>query len=359
MPKRRTSLRLMLWRRSMAHLLALVASPAFLANASPAAEPVALHGRTMGTTYNVKYWTDADDAPASPALQRSIDALLTRVDAQMSTWRPDSELSRFNAAPAGEWFAVSADTAAVVGRAIELHELTGGASDVTVGPVLRLWGFGPGADKRTGPHAPPSDADLNEAMQRVGANRLQVRADPPALRKEVNGLEVDLSSIAPGYAIDFVVDVLAEAGVSNAMVELGGEVRGVGRRPDGKPWRIGVQAPPPREQTVAQVVPLADLALATSGDFHNSRVIDGVRYTHIIDPRIGRPIRYRGACVTVVAETCFAADGVATALFVMGFDAGYKWCVDHRTAALFQEPGPDGKLDVRRTPRFVELIPDE
>jgi thiamine biosynthesis lipoprotein len=141
------------------------------------------------------------------------------------------------------------------------------------------------------------------------------------------------------------------------MVEITGEGRGVGHRPDGKPWRVGVQAPPPNEKTIAQVLPLADLALATSGDFHNVHVVDGQRVTHIIDPRTGRPLPYRGASVTVVAETAFAADGVATALFVMGPDAGYDWCVEHNVAALFQCPDAHGRRVRRHTPRFDELVP--
>jgi thiamine biosynthesis lipoprotein len=152
--------------------------------------------------------------------------------------------------------------------------------------------------------------------------------------------------------------VLAAYHNANAMVDLGGEVRGVGVRPDGKAWQIGVEAPPPNERTVSRVIPLANLAVATSGDFHNVRTIDGQRYTHIIDPRSGRPVPYRGASVTVVAETCFAADGVATALFVMGPKAGRAWCVAHGVAAMFQEPGVDGgRAKILTTPRFDELVP--
>lgn len=317
-----------------------------------AADPIALHGRTMGTTYTIKYWTTADDVPAAPELQRSIDALLARFDEQMSTWRTDSELSRFNSAPAGEWFPVSPETATVVGRALELNELTGGASDVTIGPVLRMWGFGAGARKRSGDAPAPSDADLELAMKRVGAKHLHVRTDPPGLLKDIETLEVDLSSIAPGYAIDLIVELLAAAKIDNAMVELGGEVRGVGGRADGKPWRLGVQSPPPHEETIAQVIPLSNQALATSGDFHNFQTVDGVKYTHIINPHTGRPLAYRGASVTVVAKTCFEADGLATALFVMGVDEGYAWCVEHEVSALFLEGGAAAAEAIRKTPRF-------
>jgi FAD:protein FMN transferase len=322
-----------------------------------AAEPIVLHGRTMGSTYNVKYW-HTGDGPSGPEVQRAIDSLLDRIEQQMSTWRPDSELSQFNGAPAGEWFAVSPDVAAVVARAMELHRITDGASDVTVGPVLALWGFGPKAARRDGLAAAPDDAALAAVMRRIGADKLAVRANPPALRKAVDGLEVDLSSIAPGYAVDLIIDELADSGVTNAMVELGGEVRAVGPRPDGKPWRIGVQAPPPGD--VAAVVPLASLALATSGDFHNTHTIDGVAYTHILDPRTGRPLAYRGASVTIVAPTCFEADGLATAVFVMRPEAGFTWCVDHGVAALFVEVARDRAApSVRTTPRYTEFVGHE
>jgi thiamine biosynthesis lipoprotein len=312
----------------------------------------------MGTTYNVKYWTEAGNVPAAPELQRTIDQFLARFDAQFSTWRPDSELSRFNAAGVNEWFPVSADVVVVAARALELHKLTNGASDVTIGPVLRLWGFGAGgAGTHDSTTVPPSEVQLTSALQHVGAEHLAVRGDPPALRKTIPGLEIDLSSIAPGYAVDEIVELLQNAGIDNAMVELGGEVRGVGRRPDGQPWRIGVQGPPPHEGAVSCVVPLAELALATSGDFHNVRTIDGAAVTHIIDPHTGRPIAYRGASITVVAPTCFAADGVATGLFVMGTEAAYAWCVEHEVAALFQSVDrKGGRVTLRTTPRYKELV---
>jgi thiamine biosynthesis lipoprotein len=140
------------------------------------------------------------------------------------------------------------------------------------------------------------------------------------------------------------------------MVELGGEVRAMGRRGDGKPWRIGVQSPAVTRD-IAVVVPLADLAVATSGDYSNYRTIGGARYAHIFDPRTGRPLPYRGATVTVLAPTCIEADGLSTPLFVMGGEAGFDWCIEHEVAALFQEPGKQpGEVVRRTTPRFDELM---
>jgi FAD:protein FMN transferase len=340
----------------LAAVLAFLTPCAVDAIEAATTEATTLHGRTMGTTYNIRYWRSTEGGPSAPEQQRSIDARLANVDLQMSTWRQDSELSRFNAGPSGEWFPVSADTAIVIGRALELHRLTDGASDVTVAPLSRLWGFGPQAGQQARLAAPPSGEQIADALKRVGANRLQARLDPPALRKDIAELEVDLSSIAPGYAVDLIVDKLTAVGVENVMVELGGEIRALGVRPDGAPWRIGVESPTEAGPQIARAVPLANLGLATSGDFHNVREIGGVRYTHIIDPRTGRALRYRGASVTVLAETCFAADGLATAVFVMGPDDGYQWCVDNDVAALFlTRDGETGGVTERATPRFEKL----
>ncbi|HYO23598.1 MAG TPA: FAD:protein FMN transferase, partial [Lacipirellulaceae bacterium] len=316
------------------------AGAALAAPVEPAApaEAIALHGRTMGTTYNVRYWhRGTTPAPVSgPELQRRIDALLREFDLQMSTWRSDSEVARFNAAPPNEWFEVSPATAAVVLRALELHRQTEGASDVTIGPVHRLWGFGAGARETAGAEIPiPSDHALAEARARVGAKHLQARSEPPALRKDRAGIEIDLSSLAAGYAVDLIVELLRGAEVHDAMVELGGEVRAIGSRRDGKAWRIGIRSPPSAGPAIVEVVPLSDLALATSGDYHNVRTVGGARVAHIIDPRTGRPLPYGGLSVTVVAPTCFQADGVATALCVMGLERGLAWCTEQNVAALF------------------------
>jgi thiamine biosynthesis lipoprotein len=319
-------------------------------------EPVTLHGRTMGTTYNIRYWTLDKDAPAPSELQCSIDALLAAFDKQMSTWRPDSELSRFNAAPANEWFAVSPDVAIVTARALELHKVTEGALDVTISPLSTLWGFGPKADKRQTRRSTPTDAEIATALSHVGSQHLQVRLDPPALRKDIPELEVDLACLASGYAVDLIADSLREVGIDNAFVELGGEVRATGTRSDGKPWRIGVQRPAASTAAVARTISLTNQGLATSGDFHNFHVVDGDTYTHIIDPRTGRPLRYRGVSITIIANTGFAADGVATALCIMGPDTAYDWCVKHEVAALILESQPGDDVEqVRTAPAFDKL----
>jgi thiamine biosynthesis lipoprotein len=306
----------------------------------------------MGTTYRVKYWGSGNAAPVE--VHREVESLLARFDRQMSTYRDDSELSRFNRAPEKEWFPVSPETAHVVAEAIKYHQFTNGALDVTVAPLLRLWRFGPGADGNDRAFAPQTEEQIERAKVLVGAERLRARREPPALWKDASGVEVDLSALAPGYAVDLVIELIESLGFANAMVEIGGEVRGVGARPGGKPWRIGVERAGSASKGLAEIVPLDNLALTTAGDYRNFRESGGVRVTHIIDPRSGRPLQYQGISVTVLANTALEADALDTALMVMGADRGYQWCVEHDIAALFQE-GEEGRT-IRRTPRFKQLI---
>lgn len=315
---------------------------------------VSITGKTMGTTYSVKCWSRND--VEFDTMPLDIQTLLDKINEQMSTYLPDSELSRFNQSQAGDWFAVSPETAFVTSEALRYHELTDGASDVTVGPLVRLWDFGPGRHEIGSELETPSDDALAEAKAKTGAAKLEVKLEPPTLKKQIEGLEVDLSSIAKGYAVDAVSELVAERGYENFMVEIGGEVRAAGKRQDGQPWKIGIESPNLEERRIYQVVALADLALATSGDYRNFREFDGQRVSHIIDPRSGRPLPYRGWSVTVLAPTCLEADALATALLVRGEDEGYDWCEQHKVAALFLIRQQD-QVQERATPRFLELSP--
>jgi thiamine biosynthesis lipoprotein len=307
----------------------------------------------MGTAYHVKYL--ARSTTISPqSLQTAVDERLAAIDRQMSTYRDDSELMQFNRSEAGEWSAVSADVVTVVGEAQRLHRLTDGVQDVSVEPLYRLWQFGrqpAGPLRRTA----PTNAEILAARQFVGVDRLEIRRDPPALRKPIAGMRLDLSSLAPGFAVDRIGELLASRGVDDYLVELGGEVRAAGRRPDGRPWRVGVEGPWGDLQPVVRSISLKDAALATSGDYRNVRVFDGRSYAHIIDPRSGQALPMRGFAVTVVAPTCIEADGLATALLVLGPDAGYDWCRSHHVAALFQVRGKSpGEIVDRMSPCWPE-----
>jgi thiamine biosynthesis lipoprotein len=272
----------------------------------------------------------------------------------MSTYLPDSELSRFNAAPVDEWFEVSSSTAYVTQRALHYNQITDGCSDVTVGPLVELWNFGPGRETRGSKLASPPAALLASARAKTGGESLQVRLEPPALRKEKAHLSIDLSSIAKGYAVDVIAEHLLARGFANFMVEIGGEVRAGGSRLDGQPWRIALEAPDPNQRALHAVVQLDNRALATSGDYRNFREFAGEKVSHIIDPKTGRPLLYRGWSVTLLTPTCLEADALATALLVMGEQRGYDWCVEQKIAALFLMREGDEIVE-KATPDFPKL----
>jgi thiamine biosynthesis lipoprotein len=324
------------------------------------AELLVLRGATMGTTYHVKL-ASAPDSIDVERLHADVENVLAEIDRQMSTYRADSELSQFNRAPAGEWFPVCRATAEVVAAAQEISEKTEGALDVTVGPLVRLWQFGPpeagdAGGKRT--FAPPSDESLSAARKQVGYQNLEVKADPPALRKKLNGLEVDLSSIAPGYAIDRLAGLLVERDIESFMIEIGGEVRAAGRRTDGAPWRVAIERPIAGRREMHSAIPLRNAAIATAGDYQKFFEYGGRRYSHIIDPATGRPIEHSLASVTVVDASCMAADGWDTPLLVLGPQRGYECAERHGVAALFISRDGDGE-SVRATSAWQRRFEDE
>lgn len=298
-------------------------------------EPLVISGPTMGTTYRVKL--PAIAASNEARLRAAIEAVLTDVDRRLSTYRQDSEVSRFNRAPVGEWFAVSPATVEVVAEARKIGGQSGGALDVTVGPLVRLWHFGPNAitdTKSTADITPPDAAEVRAARERVGDVKLEVRVDPPALRKQVEGLEVDLSAVGEGDAIDRLAAMFVERGIHKYLIELGGEVRAGGSGPTGRPWRVGVGQPLADRAEVQAVVSLSGAALATSGDYRRFFEHEGQRYSHVIDPTTGQPVEHSLSSVTVAADRCRPADGWATALLVLGPKLGYDCAVEHGIAAL-------------------------
>ena len=324
------------------------------------AEPVVLRGVTMGTTYHIKL-VEESGTVHTEKLHADVEKVLTEIDRQMSTYRRDSELSRFNRAPAGKWFSVSAATVEVVAAAQDISEKTGGALDVTVGPLVRLWHFGPpsgnegGAGSSKNQFVPPSEAKIATARKSVGYQKLKVRTKPPALRKEVDGVEVDLSSIASGYAIDRLSELMAKHRIGAYMVELGGEVRAAGTREDGKPWRVALERPAAGKRELFTSVALNNAAIATAGDYRKFFEYDVRRYSHVIDPATGRPIEYQLASVTVVANTCIEADGWDTPLLVLGPERGFECAKKHGVAALFLSYGKGGD-EVRATPAWEKRL---
>jgi thiamine biosynthesis lipoprotein len=269
----------------------------------------------MGTTWHVTVVGRA----STEGLQQGIERRLEEINQTFSTYREDSEINRFSRfARAGEEFPVSRDFAAVMRTAARVYQVSGGAWDGTVRPLVDLWGFGPRP-----PRADPPDPKKVEALLGdVGFDRIEIR--PGALVKRVASVTLDLSSIAKGYGVDQVAAVVRGAGFSDFLVEIGGEVRAAGNRRNGGPWRVGINRPSadasPNE--LYRVVAVTDAALATSGDYRQFFVRDGVKYSHVLDPRTGHPLTNGVVSVSVLAPDCTLADGLATAVMVMGADPG-------------------------------------
>ena len=316
----------------------------FAATRAFAAEPVALTGRALGTTWTVKFLQPAP--PLNPAtLTARISATLERLEQQFSTYRPNSELSRFNTARTTDWITVSPELARVATDCRALSVLTGGAFDATIFPLVDLWGFGP--QRRSGP--PPSATEISAARSRTDFRRLESRASPPALRKTSANLAADFSSMAKGFAADTIAAQLSALGSTDHYVQIGGDIATAGPRP----WRVAIEQPA-GSAPLAHVFDLAGQSLSTSGDAHNSFTHAGRRYGHILDPRTGEPVASPLASVSVVAPTCAQSSARATALFVLGPDAGFALAVRERWSALFLiREGPS--FTAHPTPEFTRL----
>jgi thiamine biosynthesis lipoprotein len=292
-------------------------------------------GKAFGTTWTAKWSAEACD----PEVPASIDAVLATVDAQMSTWRDDSELSRVRRADGP--LPVSADTAFVVRDALALAETTEGAFDPTVQPLMEVWGF----HQRERQIAAPDPAALAAARDQVGWQKVQVATVDGRPTLDAGGTALDLSAIAKGHAVDRVSAVLSARGYADTLVEIGGEVRVTGRGPRGT-WTFGVDAPVEGNapgQDFAAILKLTDRALATSGDYRNLVVVEGRKVHHTMDPRTGQPAVSDVASASVVARDCRTADGWATAMMVLGAERGLA-LIEQRSdlEALLITSGPEG-----------------
>lgn len=304
-------------------------------------EPLRLRGEAMGTTWQVTAY-----APAAqePALRHRIETRLDELTAQMSAWQPDSDLSRFNRAAPGTWHVLPADLFIVLEHALALSAQTGGAYEPGIAPLVEAWGFGPHGSAA---QRPPSRADIDAALAQIGTDRLQLDAESRRALQP-GGLRLDVNSLAPGYAVDAIAGLLHEAGVEAFLVELGGEMRAAGRKPDGAPWRAAVERPDMAvDEGFDTVVELVDAALGTSGDYRSGFVHDGRRYSHTLDPRTGEPVNHALAAVTVIMDiedggSAMAADARAAALMVLGPDAGMDFAREHGLAAVFTLRQSDG-----------------
>ncbi len=297
-----------------------------------------LSGSTMGTYYSVKYYPVKGAEKEN--VVNSIDSLLLCVNNIMSTYLPNSELSRFNEYRDTTWFSCSGELAETVAAGITISQKSGGAYDITVGPLVNLWGFGPGEHRDT---VPAPDA-VRKIKEFVGYEKLSVKLNPPALKKSDSRVYVDLSSIAKGYGVDRIAEFLAEKNIRDFMVEIGGEVRTRGQNL-GKEWKIGV-ATPDESRGIEGILFLNSMAVATSGDYYNYFEKEGKRYSHTINPKTGYPVTHKLASVTVLAEKCMIADAMATAIDVLGPDEGYKFAEREKLPVFLIVKGEQGYEEI-------------
>lgn len=310
-----------------------------------------ISGPVFGTRYHISVVLP-EDHDRLESLAKGIDEALEGVDASMSTWREDSELSKLNRREdQSAWIPVSDGLFEVLTRADEISRLTDGAFDVTIGPVVNLWGFGPDAR----PEQIPSEEELARALAKTGYEHLSLQAAPPAVKAAIPQY-IDLSAIAKGYGVDVVARYLDSEGIAAYLVEIGGEIRTHGQKPDGSVWRLAIEQPVDgAEHTVNSIVSLPSRAMATSGDYRNYYESEGRRLSHTIDPETGHPIAHHLASVTVIADDCMTADALATGFTVMGYERASELATRENIPAYFIIRTENG-FEEHQTPAFSSFV---
>ena len=309
-----------------------------------------LGGATMGTTWSVTALEPVDAAPDGTSLQKGVEAILESVNASMSTYLDDSEISRLNRSATNQWFGLSSEFYQVLSAALAVGRESGGAYDITVGPLVNLWGFGPGGSELE----PPAPEAIADVLGRVGQDKLRIDGERYAVLKQAD-VSLDLSSIAKGFAVDRIAQWLAEQGIADYLVEVGGEMRVAGSSPRGDAWRVAIERPDAERFAIAEALQLSDAAIATSGDYRNFFEFDGKRYSHSIDPRTGYPVAHELVSVTVVHASAMLADAWATALLVMGADAAMSVARERGLAVYLIARDGDSFLS-RHSADFAPLL---
>ncbi|MBV7597814.1 FAD:protein FMN transferase [Aeromonas sp. sia0103] len=321
----------------------------------PAPTQLRIQGKTMGTFYVV---TVNDAFPGGEAaLQREVDTLLVRMNQEISTYDPGSIISRFNQGPAGEPMVIPAGMAKIVQQGIDAGQLTSGKLDVTVGPLVNLWGFGP--DKR--PVKRPTAEQIAKARDRVGIDKLSLTTQDGKflLGKAIPDLYLDLSTLGEGAAADELAALLEGKGVSNYLIEVAGAVRSEGHNAKGNPWRVAIVEPSDRPGAIEDVVIPNGMALSTAGSYRNYYELDGQRYSHIIDPASGAPVTHRLVSASVITHTALEADALDTALMVMGPEPALAFAREHRLAVYLIVKTEQG-FEARFSPQFAPyLVPKQ
>lgn len=289
----------------------------------------ALEGQTMGTRYRIQV-RNRSQSVYLPTLKHQIEGVLTRVDRAMSLYRPDSELSLFNQSPSQRWKPLSDTTASIIETALTIHRQSGGAFNPLTATRVNDWGFGPATRSlQTRTLAEPFIAPMSTAVPEADS---ELQLAPNRIRKHHPDTALDLNGIAKGGAVDQVADVIAESGIDDYLVEIGGEIKTGGRGPDGDGWLVGIEHP---TGGLASVIQLSNQAIATSGDYIHFFLHQGRRFSHLIDPRTGNPVTHNLALVSVIADHAIEADAWATALMIMGPEQGWQFALEHEIPALF------------------------
>lgn len=301
-------------------------------------------GKTMGTTYSVKFLSDEKKINLNN-IQKAVDSALVEVNNQMSTYQKDSEISLFNELKDTSEFNISDAFLMNIEEALKICRQTEGAYDISVGPLVNIWGFGPQRE----PGEIPSEFEIIEAKNKVGYNYIEVSHSNKSIRKLIPDLYIDLSSIAKGYGVDVSGKILEEMGIFNYLIEIGGEVRARGLNHEGKFWKVGISTPD-GSFSIQKVLEMNNISVATSGDYRNYFKKNGKQFSHLIDPRTGYPIQHSLTSVSIIEKECYLADGYATAISILGPEEGLKFANKNNIAAYMIK---------RENEMFVEVISDK
>ncbi|MEC5341180.1 FAD:protein FMN transferase ApbE [Brenneria populi] len=310
-----------------------------------------IEGKTMGTFYSVKI--SGEQKEGKELLQREIDTLLEQANNEISTYRQDSTLSKFNQYRGNEPQPISNGTADIILAAQRIGRATGGAMDITVGPLVNLWGFGP----QKQPTQIPSQQQIDATRQKIGLSHLKLVSDERGewIQKDLPDLYVDLSTLGEGYGADLLAQLMAKKGITNYLVSVGGAISSRGVNAEGMPWRVAIQKPTDRENAMQAAVNLQGYGISTSGSYRNYFERDGQRYSHVIDPATGRPITHQLVSVTVIAPTALEADGWDTGLMVLGREKALA-LAQRQGLAVYLISKTEKGFQAEMTPQFQSFL---
>lgn len=328
----------------------LIAVGVFVYYTQPDDTVIRITGSTMGTTYEVTV-RKLPPKMSAEEFQQRIEQVLADVNQRYSHYDPNSEISQFNQSQSTDWHNIEPESRGLYEYSQTVYKNSGGAFDITLEPLILLWNFSNSPET----FRVPTEEQIEQALSLCGTEKLMVRRRG-SLKKSIPELQLNLSAIAKGYGVDQVAELLRVHHLEDFLVNIGGEIYASGTRDGQNGWRLGIEKPIPGLRSIQQVIELQDVAMATSGSYRNFFEVDGVRYSHTIDPRTGRPVKHKLHSVSVLSESCLFADAWATAIMVMGPEEGMEWALEnHITASIIYED-EQGQLQQTATPDFPNPI---